>query len=94
MIILHQIQHANRAHEPKSRWTKERILFEISYYYSESESHVDWKAWKLDDLRTLLIKDGYQTYGGKNVKAVGHAALYCLDLEKLKTIEETAEAME
>ena len=75
MIILHEIKYANRAHATKSQWTKGSILLELNYYYGEF-----FDKWKLEDLRTLLIKDGYQTYGDEKGKHLGHAALYCLDL--------------
>ena len=79
MIILHEIEYANRAHLTKSQWTKGKILLELNYYYGEY-----FDKWHLEDLRTLLIKDGYQTYG--NAEHLGHAALYCIDIERCDKI--------
>lgn len=69
-------------HAPLSHWTKNMIVRNIGGQYKTR-----WMSWTMEDLKTLLIKDGTQHAGTKNGELHGHCVLYCLDLPRITMIE-------
>lgn len=69
-------------HQPISKWTKAKIVNSIGGRFGER-----WRAWSLEDLKTVLLEDGYQDAGTKDMSVHGHAKLYCLNIPKITMIE-------
>ncbi len=83
MIYTRTMNHPEYGpHYPMSKWTKNLILHQIGGRF-----RAKWLQWTLEDLKTILLEDGYQHAGTKRGDLHGHSKLYCINVPKITMIE-------
>lgn len=83
MIYTKVYRHAEYGeHLPIYKWTKAKIVSTIGGRFGAR-----WRAWSHEDLKTVLMEDGYQDAGTKDMTVHGHSKLYCLNIPKITMIE-------